>query len=312
MARIMANDPNRAAPGPWWDKLVVSLELADLADPATRERLDSVAAKANSQGVQTAAAWRYARALPMLTAAIEVWARLGRGPGEVAARNVRGSVYRRLGDYAAAADDHCAAILVAQEWELSGGEITARACLGAVRTEQGDFEGAAALLDEAVLLSAQKVDNWGAGQAQHFLGLLHEARKDWGAALAAYGTAVERWRALYARAEAVEATAGVARVMLAQGQAVAAYALVEEVLHHLSEHGPTRLDEPLRVYWTAYRALHAMRQEEIAADLLDAAHTLLQRQSEGLGEAERARFLQAVPTNRTISEAWQAAHQTGS
>jgi len=305
----LSNDPTQAAPGPWWDKLVVSLELADLDDPATRERLDSVAAKANSQGVQTAAAWRWARALPMLTAAIEVWARLGRGPGEVAARNARGSVYRRLGDYDAAADDHRAAIGVAQEWQLSGGEITARACLGAVRTEQGDFEGAAALLDEALLLSAQAVDNWGAGQAQHFLGLLHEARKDWDAALAAYGAAVERWRALVAHAEAIESTAGVARVMLAQGQAVAAYGLVEEILQHLSERGPARLDEPLRVYWTAYRALRAMRQEDLAGELLDAAHALLLRQAEGLDEAQQARFFEAVPVNRALDEAWRAAQQ---
>lgn len=304
----MPDDPTQAAPGPWWDKLVVSLELADLDDPSTRERLDSVAAKANSQGVQTAAAWRYARALPMLTAAIEVWARLGHGPGEVAARNARGSVCRRLGDYAAAADDHRAAIGVAQEWELSGGEITARACLGAVLAEQGDFQGAAALLDEALLLSAQTVDNWGAGQTQHFLGLLHEAHKDWDAALGAYGAAVERWRALYARAEAIESTAGVARVMLAQGQAVAAYGLVEEILQHLSERGPARLDEPLRVYWTAYRALHAMRQEGLAGELLDAAHALLERQAEGLDEMERARFFGAVPVNRALDEAWRAAH----
>ena len=308
----MSSDPiHAAAPGPWWDRLVVSLELADLDDPGTRERLDSVAAKANSQGVQTAAAWRYARALPMLTAAIEVWARLGRGPGEVAARNARGSVYRRLGDYAAAADDHRTAILVAQEWELSGGEITARACLGAVLTEQGDLEGAAALLDEALLLSAQTVDNWGAGQAGHFLGLLHEARKDWEAALAAYGAAVERWRALSAPVEAMESTAGVARVMLAQGQAIAAYALVEEVLQHLSERGPARLDEPLRVYWTAYRALHAMRQEDVAGEWLNAAHTLLERQAEGLSDAGRARFFEAVAVNRAIVEAWRTLRQPG-
>ncbi len=307
----MPDDPIQAASGPWWDKLVVSLELSNLDDPDTRERLDSVAAKVNSQGVQTAAAWRYARALPMLTAAIEVWARLGRGSGEVAARNARGSVYRRLGDYAAAVDDHRAAILVAREWELSGGEITARACLGAVHTEQGNFERATVLLDEALLLSAQTADHWGAGQAQHFLGLLHEARKDWEAALAAYGAAVERWRALSARAEAVEATAGVARVMLAQGQIVAAYSLVEEVLRHLSEHGPARLDEPLRVYWTAYRALHAMRQEEVAGELLDGAHMLLERQAEGLDEAQRVRFLEAVPVNRALGEAWRARHSPG-
>ncbi len=73
----MATNP----PGQWWDKLVVSLEFADLNDPVTRDRLDSAAAKANNQGLHMAVSWQYARALPMLTAAVEVWSRIGLVPG---------------------------------------------------------------------------------------------------------------------------------------------------------------------------------------------------------------------------------------
>ncbi len=308
----MGTDPIRAAaPGPWWEKLVVALELADLSDPATREQLDSVAAKANSQGMATAAGWRYGRALPMLTAAVEIWARLGRAAGEVVARNVRGRVLCKLGDYEAAAEDHQTALVLAREHDLSNSAVTACACLGAVYIEREDFEQAAHWLAEAQRLSKEIADAGGAAQAWHFLGLLHEARKDWDAALHAYGWAVEGWRALEARAEAIEATAGVARVMLAGGQIVAAYSLIEEVLLHLSEHGPTRLDEPLRVYWTVYRALHTMRQQEAAQQFLDAAYTLLQRQAEDLIPEQRQRFLQEVRVNQAIGAAWYNAHQPG-
>lgn len=301
----MSDDPIRAAaPGLWWEKLVVSLELADLNDPATRERLDAIAAKVNSQGLATAAGWRYARALPMLTAAAEIWARLGRAAGEVVARNARGRVLCRLGDYAAAREDHETAFALSRQHDLPAGTVAACAWLGAVCVEEGEFEQAAHWLEEAQRLSEAIADAGGAAQTRHFLGLLHEARKDWDAALRAYGLAVAGWRAVQARAEAMEATAGVVRVLLAQGQTVAAYSLAEDVLRHLGEQGPARLDEPLRVYWTIYRTLHAMRQQEAAQQFLDAAYTLLQRQAEDLTLAQRQRFLEGVSINRAIGAAW--------
>lgn len=307
---IMSSDPIRAAaPGPWWEKLVVALELADLTDPVTREHLDSVAARANSQGMATAAAWRYGRALPMLTAAVEIWARLGPPAGEAVARNARAGVLRRLGDYAAANEDYRAALALSREHDLSGNAVTACVGLGAVCTERGDLPQAAQWLDEAEQLSAETSDERGAAQTWYAWGLCHEAGKDWDAALHAYGLAVERWRALGARAEAIEATAGVVRVMLAQGQGVAAYSLAEEVLAHLGEHGPARLDEPLRVYWTIYRALHFMRQADAAQQVLDMAYLLLQRQAEDLASEQQRRFLEEVSVNRAIETAWYNAHQ---
>lgn len=304
----MSPDPIRAAaPGPWWEKLVVALELADLTDPDTREQLDSVAAKANSQGMATAAAWRYGRALPMLTAAVEIWARLGRSAGEVVARNARAGVLRRLGDYAAADEDYRAALTLSREHGLPGSAVTACVGLGAICLERGDLAQAAQWLGAAQQLSAETSDERGAAQTWYAWGLWHEAHKDWDAALRAYGLAVERWRALGARAEAIEATAGVMRVMLAQGQIVAAYALAEDVLKHLSDYGPARLDEPLRVYWTVYRTLHVMRQTDAARQFLEMAYTLLQRQAADLPPAQQRSFLEEVSISRVIAEAWRAA-----
>jgi tetratricopeptide (TPR) repeat protein len=288
------------------DRLVVSLELADLADDTTRAQLDSTAAKMNNRGLQAAAAWHYATALPMLTAASTIWDRLGRWPGVIAARNTRGAVYRKLGDYAAAADDHIAALAVAHDEDLSGGEITARTLLAAARTEQGDLARAVELLDQALALSTDTTDNWGAGHAQYFLGRAHEERKDWEAALAAYGAALELWIALDAPAEQAEATAGMARIALAQGYTSDAYALAEKVLHHLADNGPARLDEPLRVYWTVYRVLHTMQQADNALKFLGAAQHMLLQQAGELPDDRRAAFLEAVPVNRAIVAAVEA------
>jgi tetratricopeptide (TPR) repeat protein len=308
----MDPDPIRAAaPGPWWEKLVVSLEFADLSDSATRERLDSVAARANSQGMATAAGWHYGRALPMLTAAIEIWARLGRPAGEAVARNARGSVLRRLGDYDAAGEDHRIALALSREHDLSGSVVTACVGLGMVCLERGDRSGAAQWLGEAERLSAEASDKRGAAQTWYVWGLWHETEKDWDGALRAYGLAVERWRALGAQAEAIEATAGVVRVMLAQGQTVAAYALVEEVLQHLRDRGPTRLDEPLRVYWTIYRTLHVTRQPDAARQFLEMAYTQLRRQAADLTPEQQQLFWEGVSVNRAIVAAWQQGQQSG-
>ena len=297
---------NPLDPMNWWDKLVVSLELADLTDANTRDKLDSAAAKAHNQGLHTAAAWQYARALPMLTAAIEIWDRLDHVPGLIQARNTRGAVYRKIGDFDAAREDYRIALALAHEHDLSGGAITARAGLGAIHTAREAYDQAATLLNQALEQARASVDNWGLGHTLRFLGYHYEARKDWDSALNTYGTAVEVWRAVIAPVEEIEATVGIASVMLAQGQAVAAWELTDGVLRHLGERGPARLDEPLRVYFTIYRVLHAMQQGDSAGEMLRTAYQTMHRHAEGLSEERRASFFESVPLHRAIDAAWEA------
>jgi tetratricopeptide (TPR) repeat protein len=290
----------------WWDRLVVSLELADLTDPATRARLDAAAAKANNEGVHAAAAWRYARALPMLTAAVEVWARLGHVPGEITARHLRGSVQRKIGDYAAAEDDHRAALHLAVEHGWSAGEIAARGGLAAVSIEQGELGRAQALLQEAQTLAQDTLNAGGQAQTQRYVGRLAEARKEWDAARRSYGAALELWQRLAAPVEGIETIADLARVTLASGHTLEAYDLGEQVLEHLSQHGPARLDEPLRVYWTLYRVLHVMQQPENAREVLAVAYGEMQRQADELTGEQQDRFFHAVAVNRAIRAAWES------
>lgn len=305
---ISANGP---APEDWWGKLVVALELADLSDAMTRERLDSAAAKANNQGVHLAAAWQYARALPLLTAAIEVWARLGHVAGTVGARTVRGSVYRRIGEYAAALDDHHAALSLAEAHALIPAAARAGVGLAAALIDQEALPQAEEALQVAAAHAESAEDTAVATLVRMGQGRLAEARSAWDEARPAFAEAADRWAALVAPGQRAEALAGLARVLLAQGFIAEAYTLAGELFEHLAERGPAHLEDPLRVYWTLYRVLHVVRDEENARELLRTAHVLMLRQMEGLSPEGRARFRSEVALHRAIAEAWIAAQGEG-
>ncbi len=290
----------------WWEQLSGLLEVADLTNAAIRRKLDATAAQANNYGLQLIGNWQYAPALPVLTAAIEAWARLGQIAGLVNARNLRGSAYRHLGAYAAAQDDHNAAQRLADARELTSAAIHARCGLAAVYVDMEAHEQAEALLEEAFALAEAQGDPPDTAHVHFWQGRLAEARKDWLPAQRAYQQAVELWQAVPAPAEEVEAQAGVMRALLAQGYAVEAYTLAQQILRHLAEKGPQRLEDPLRVYWSVYRVLHMAREEEEAREMLRAAYTLMVRQMDGLETPEqRERFRERVPLHRAIAEAWQ-------
>ncbi len=293
-------------PQQWWDKLVVSLAFANLDDPDTRARLDSAAAKANNQGTHLAANWQYGRALPMLTAAVEVWTALDHAPGAVNVRNVRGHLYRKIGDYDAAADDHRAALVLAAERALPPGTSAAQTGLALALIARDDLDRAEALCREAAQISETNDDGGGAARAHYVLGRVFEARKDWESAQHAYETARGRWLDLSAPAEQVEAVAGIARTQVARGYIPDATLQAEFVLRHLVEHGPVRIDEPLLLYWTLYRVLHIVRDEANAHEVLRAANMLMLRQMDGLSVEQRERFRTGVPLHRDIAQTWTA------
>lgn len=298
--------PNDPTPQQWWDKLVVSLELADLNDADTRARLDGAAAKANNQGTYLAANWQYGRALPMLTAAIEVWTALEHAAGAVNARNVRGNLYRKIGDYDAAAGDHRAALVQAAEHVLPVGTSAAQTGLALALIALDDLDRAEQLCHEAAQVSEANDDDGGAARAHYALGRVLEARKHWEAAQEAYETARGRWLDLSAPAEQVEAAAGIARTQVARGLIPDATLQVEFVLRHLVDRGPARIEEPLLLYWTLYRVLHTVRDEENAREVLRAANMLMLRQMDGLTAEQRERFRTAVPLHHDIAQTWTA------
>ena len=142
------------------------------------------------------------------------------------------------------------------------------------------------------------------GHAQAGLGQLE-------AAAIAYDKALRLRHEMGQPRPAVDALAGLAHVALEQGDLESALTHVEEILAWIETNGTAGIDNPFRVYLTAYRILDVTAQGnpaviERAQAILDAAHTTLQERATRLSnKIQRHKFLENVKIHREIVAAWE-------
>ncbi len=211
----------------------------------------------------------------------------------------------RLGDYAAARQHLGECLRLADKIGRPDIECLVGINLAAVSHLQGDHAAAAvraqAAVEIAVAIGARDLE----AAALLPLGLAETALRHDDAAR----TALERSRDLFELNAgphlALEPTAALALLCLAQGNAAGAIAEVEKILTHLEAGG--RLDgteEPMRIHLACHRVLSS-RGDPRADAVLTAAHTELQTQAQRIVDpSTRHRFLQGVPHHHAISAAW--------
>jgi tetratricopeptide (TPR) repeat protein len=142
-----------------------------------------------------------------------------------------------------------------------------------------------------------------------FLGHAQAGLHQWSAAVDSYRQAFTLYCQVDKRAQAVEASAGLAAVALAQGELESALEAVEAILPVLDEHLQVGIDEPFYTYWVCHQVLTA-HQDVRAAMILHLAHTRLQNYIEHIpDETLRRSFLEHVPVHRALHETYQN-HQT--
>ncbi|MBN1640343.1 MAG: tetratricopeptide repeat protein [Anaerolineae bacterium] len=123
----------------------------------------------------------------------------------------------------------------------------------------------------------------------------------------AYRQALDMRREFGQAHMATEPLAGLARIALAQGDVRRAQAYVEQILTTLDEHTLEGTAEPLRVYLTCYRVLHA-GQDPRASELLRTAYGLLQEKASRIQDrALRRSFLENVGTHCEIVRAFASS-----
>jgi len=130
--------------------------------------------------------------------------------------------------------------------------------------------------------------------------------------------ALGRWaaaRLAYSQAQALalridrafkhDASAGLSRVLLAEGDAAAAVAVLQPVLDHVAVGGTLDgTEEPRRIELTCYQAL-ARASDPRDADWLARAHVALMTQAEAINDTTlRQGFLHNIPHHREIVAAW--------
>ena len=134
------------------------------------------------------------------------------------------------------------------------------------------------------------------------LGEAELALERYEAAAQAYDQAGRWWRS--SACEAHHATAGLARVALAQGDRVTALQQVERLLAHAASGGAEDLDAEVELI--CYQVL-AAASDVRAAERLEIAHGKLQAQAATItDDALRECFLTCVPARRAIVAAWAA------
>ena len=170
---------------------------------------------------------------------------------------------------------------------------------------QGDdatcVEHAKAAIAIAIAIGARDIE----AAALHPLGLAETALRHDEAARAALARSRDLFELNAGPHLALEPTAGLALLSLAQGDAWGAIGEVEKVLAHLSAGG--RLDgteEPFRIRLACYQVLSRVGDKR-AGEVLSAAHAELQAHAQRIVDQNaRYRFLHDMPHHHAITVAW--------
>lgn len=241
--------------------------------------------------------------------------------GEVIVLHNLGMFLGSLGDYARA-DDYCKQSLhIRRETGDRRGETIVLSALGLLSHYQGDDETALTYCRQALSMAEELGDRLRQSRTQTrighaLLGLAQSAHGDdqrseyLTQAADAYQRALEMRRELDQTSLAVEVTAGLARVSLAEGDLALALARTEEILAFLDAadtdagHGLEGTTDPFRIYLTCYLVLQAAHDPR-AEEILSTAHNLLQQQAAGIDDEElRRSFLEDVTAHREIRDAF--------
>jgi tetratricopeptide (TPR) repeat protein len=170
----------------------------------------------------------------------------------------------------------------------------------------GDLQTAQSCAEQALNLARKLADRSSEAWALTYLGHSLYGSEDNVRAMQVYREAADIRIALGQEALATEPYAGLARVALMAGDLAQAQEYVAKLLAHLDSGGSFEgTDHPTRVYLICYQVLEACGSPR-ANDILNTAHTLLQKRAAGLlDEADRQAFLWEVSDHRAIVEAWE-------
>jgi tetratricopeptide (TPR) repeat protein len=137
------------------------------------------------------------------------------------------------------------------------------------------------------------------GHAELSLGRLPAAAATYQAALLVART----WRA---SGPVIEARSGLAQAALLDGDLSQAQAHLAHYVSDLLAGALAQVDDPAEVYLTAHEILQGLNDPR-ADRVLAAGYELLEQRAAGMmQEARRSQFLEAIPSNRTLVQAWRA------
>ncbi len=265
-------------------------------------------------GVITHATGNYLDAQEIYRQALVLCREIGWRYGEAHILAQLGNTLCDYGAYDGAQVFHQAALQICREIGNRESELTSQDTMGLIQHYKGELEAARRTFEETLAVEE------GVGNARsrayiltHYGYLLVEMG-ELADAHSRLEEAQQIRQSLGDGAGCVDASGGLAAEALARGDLGAAAEYVSTVLDWLHSNGQHGVEYPVQLYLIAYRVLqaHAQRAPEAEAEALstlDEGYSLLQKRAAGIQDPGiRRQFLENVPFNRALDDAWRVAH----
>ena len=241
--------------------------------------------------------------LELTRQSLEIYQEIGELRGQTCALGNLGTAWLGLGDLAEARRYSEQALRVARAYGDRFLEANPLCALSGIALYQDENARALSLAQSALdIVAATQARSWEAfallrlGDAELALGRHSPARE-----------AFARARALAVEIDDTlqhDASSGLARVALAQGDVAAALLAMQTVLDHLATGGTLEGTDARMIEWTMYRVL-ALARDPRACEWLARAHDALQAQTKKFSTpALQQGFLNNIPHHREIVATW--------
>lgn len=247
----------------------------------------------------------YGQSEKHLTAALTILQDSGDRWQEINVWNDLGILYQELGDLGKAQRCLQQGLKLAEEIGDEMGQAYLLSNLGLVTRDQGDLDTAERLLKEGLRIFQQEQNEYGMSFFFSYLstvslqaGRLEEAI-DWAM------TALDLRQQLDMRLNAADDLAILAKAHLMTGDLEQALNYAAQVQIILDESGGQGPEFPHRNYFIIYQVLSTLQQHEKAIAALQSAYRLVRDRADKIIDPKlRQTFLQHVPANREIIEAF--------
>jgi tetratricopeptide (TPR) repeat protein len=208
---------------------------------------------------------------------------------------------KELGRLELAEGDIKAALRLHQACQDQSGEAQDLLVQGSLHLLNGDYVSARDHAGEALeIFQRLKLRLW-EGYTWLELGLAQESLGDLTKAAAAYGQMQTIQQSIGSGVGQLDALAGMARCLLAEGKTDLARLEMESNLAKIKQDGTTGIKYPIRLYLTAYWVLQAATRKAQALAALRDGYALLQKRADGIEDSHlRALYLEKVPENKEL------------
>ena len=250
--------------------------------------------------------YQYSQAQKYQHESLITFRQIGDRVGESFALVNLGRSFLATGDYENARNYLQGGLSLSRELRDHQGESIALVYVSNYYLKTGEIEAAHAHVQQALDLSIEHEQRSEKAMAYHTIGNVRLALGQIDEALEFFGLALEIRRALGESREAIVAQSSLTEVFLKKGDIGAARRMVEVILDHFRSHDHFGLDEPARVILTCYRVL-AAGGDAGARAVLEQGYRLLQDCAANIDDESQMRsFLELVPANRDLVEAWNS------